>query len=72
MLSEAFACIFSYLNNKESLSHQDQNIPLYLHALKAAFLLNPCQALNKREKQKRTQHLLPLPTEHSPRGIYTA
>lgn len=67
-----FACIFSYLNNAGDLSHRHQNILLYLHALKAAFLLNSFQALNKREKQKWNQHLLPLPTAHSLRGIYTA
>lgn len=72
MLLEALACIFSYLNNVDNLSHHHQNITLYLHALKATFLLNSCQALNKREKQKPNQHLLSLHTVRSLRGIYTA
>ena len=72
MLSEVLACIFSYPNNVGNLSHHHQNITLYLHALKATFLLNSCQVLNKREKQKWNQHLLSLPRVHSLRGIYTA
>jgi len=51
MLTEQLVCIFSYLNNVNNLSH-NQNITLHLFALEAAFLLNSCQVLNKREKHK--------------------
>lgn len=69
MLSEVLTCIFSFLNNVGNLNYQHQNKTLYLHALKAKFLLNLCQVLNKREKQKWNQHLLSLPIVCSPRVI---
>lgn len=72
MLSEVLTCIFSFPNNVGNLNYQHQNKTLYLHTLKAKFLLNLCQVLNKREKQKWNQHLLSLPIVCSLRVIYTA